>query len=305
MYDIVIIGAGPAGLSAAITARARGKKVLVVSNDPADSPLAWSSCVDNYPGLVSVSGKELLDKMVSHAQGMGVEFDYSRVITILPMGTQFSITTRSDVIDALAVVLAPGAATGGKQYRGEQEYLGRGVSYCATCDGMLYRNSTVCVIGLMHEAIEEANFLRKIGSTVHYIASEIPEDLDKDIELILGTVEEIEGDALGVTSVRVKVKPDPGNQGAQTMENGTREIPCSGVFILRPSIAPDALINGLEISDGFIVVDRSMRTNIPGVFAAGDCTGKPLQIAKAVGDGQIACLGAVEYLDKELKADAD
>lgn len=305
MYEIIIIGAGPAGLSAAITARARGKKVLVVSNDPMDSPLAWSSNVDNYPGLASISGKDLLEKMVSQAQDLGVGFNYSRVITILPMGRQFSITTGSDVIDTLTVIMAPGAATRGKQYPGEQEYLGRGVSYCATCDGMLYRNSTVCIIGMMQEAIEEANFMKGIGSKVHYIAPEAPEGLVEGIEFISGNVEAIEGDALGVTSVRIKEKTNSNKTSNQLLQSRTIEIHCSGVFILRPSIAPDALISGLEISDGFISVDRGMRTNIPGVFAAGDCTGKPLQIAKAVGDGQIACLSAVEYLDKDLKAGVD
>jgi len=305
MYDIAIVGAGPAGLSAAITARARGKKVLVLSNDPADSPLARSSNIDNYPGITRISGKELLEKMVSHAQAMGVEFNFSRVITILPMGKVFSITTGSDVIDALSVILAPGAASWGKQYPGEQEYLGRGVSYCATCDGMLYRNSTVCIVGLMNEAVEEANFMKGIGSTVFYVTKDHPKQLDEGIQVILGNVESIEGDELGVTKVRVKAKADSSEPGSNLSGGETKEIPCNGVFILRPSIAPDALISGIEIDNGFIAVDKGMRTNISGVFAAGDCIGKPLQIAKATGDGQIACLSAVEYLDKELKTRTD
>ena len=300
MYDIAIIGAGPAGLSAAITARARGKHVLVISNKPEESPLAKSTWVDNYPGLAAVSGAELLDKMVSHAESVGTEFNYARVITILPMGEHFSVTTSGDFIEAGSVILAPGAATGGKQYPGESDYLGRGVSYCATCDGMLYRNAEVCVVGLMPEAVEEANFLSGIGVTVHYIAREIPEGLAPEIATVKGSVTAIEGDSLGVTAVVVKTGGIISVSANDGVPAGTTEtIACSGVFILRPSIAPDALISGLELDNGYVAVDSGMRTSIPGVFAAGDCIGKPLQIAKAVGEGQIACFSAVEYLDKK------
>jgi thioredoxin reductase (NADPH) len=288
MYDIVIVGAGPAGLSAAITARARGKQVLVISNKPEESPLAKSTLVDNYPGVAAISGAQLLLQMLDHALAVGVEFDFTRVITILPMGAHFSITTSSDFVESQAVILTPGAATGGKSYEGEADYLGRGVSYCATCDGMLYRNASVSIVGLTPDAVEEANFMVSIGATVHYVSREIPEGLAEGIIVHAGKVAAIEGDALGVTALVIK---------AANAEK-TERIECSGVFILRPSIAPDALIGGLELRDGYIAVDNGMRTNIPGVFAAGDCTGKPLQIAKATGDGQVACLSAVEYLDK-------
>jgi thioredoxin reductase (NADPH) len=293
MYDIVIIGGGPAGLSAAITARARNKEVLVVSNKPQESPLAKSKIVDNYPGLPGISGLALLERMVAHAHALGAQFTYARVITALSLGTasapQFSVTTGCDVIDARTVILATGTAAA-KPYVGEQEYLGRGVSYCATCDGMLYRTATVCVAGLSPEAVEEANFLAGIGATVHYLSRETPYGLAAGIYSHEGTLKAIEGDALGVTGVLFAEKP-AGRTGDVT-------IPCAGVFILRPSIAPDALVTGLELCDSAIAVDAHGHTNIPGVFAAGDCTGKPLQVAKAVGDAQTACFAAVELLDK-------
>lgn len=285
MYDIIVIGAGPAGLSAAITARARNLSVLVVSNKPQESPLAKSRLIDNYPGLPQVSGLKLLEEMLAHTHALGAVFHYDRVISVLPLGDSFSVTTGSKVLDARAVILAPGAQLA-QPFEGEAAYLGRGVSYCATCDGMLYRDSTVCVVGLNSESVEEANFLAGIGAKVVYLAKKAPTGLADTILVEEGSLVEIKGDLMGLTGLTFK------NKATQKIES----IPCAGVFILRPSIAPDALIPGLELSDGFIRVDNKMRTNLSGIFAAGDCAGKPLQIAKAVGEGQLATFSAVEFL---------
>ena len=286
MYDIAIIGAGPAGLSAAITARARNKDVLVISNKPLDSPLARASHIDNYPGLPQISGAKLLEQMVEHALALGVVFDFRKTVSILPMGEYFSISVGDDIVECRSVILATGAQSA-KPFAGEAEYLGRGVSYCATCDGMLYRKARVCVVGLSKEATEEANFLEEIGCNVVFIAKKLPQGLSEGITVKTGTVAEIRGDGLGVTEL--VFRPEGSSQN--------ETIVCSGVFVLRPSVAPDALIMGLELSDGYIAVDTAMRTSVPGVFAAGDCTGKPLQISKATGEGQLACFSAVAYLE--------
>lgn len=291
MYDIAIIGAGPAGLSAAITARARNKKVLIISNHPDESYLARASLVDNYPAVASISGKDLLRHMVDHACDLGVDFEFQRVISILPFGEHFMVNTSGEPFEARSVILAVGVSMG-KQYPGEAEYLGRGVSYCATCDGMLYRNRTVSVIGMMPEAVVEADFLASIGCTVHFIAKKTPDDLSDKVIMHRGTVAEIVGDELGVTGVRLTQKT-----AQKSSEQEETYIPSDGVFILRPSIAPDALLSGLELDGGHIVTDKAMRTNIPGVFAAGDCLGEPLQISKAAGEGQTALFSAVEYLE--------
>ena len=308
MYDLAIIGAGPAGLSAAITARARNKSVVVISNKPEKSPLAKAGHVDNYPGLPQVSGLELLTRMTDHAESLGAEFLYARVITVLPYedtgnsatthrtdetpasahaktATVFSVTTSEDYLEARSVIIAIGANTGGSPLTGETEYLGRGVSYCATCDGMLYRNATVCVLDYSTEALKEALFLAEIGATVRFITTATSEEItslsSKGIEVHHGKAVAIEGDMLGVTGVRT----------------AGELISCQGVFVLRPSVAPHTLLSTLELDKPSLRVDERMCTNIPGVFAAGDCTGKPLQVAKAVGEGQMACLSAVEYLD--------
>jgi thioredoxin reductase (NADPH) len=288
MHDIAIIGAGPAGLSAAITARARDKGVLVISNKPQNSLLAKSKLIENYPGLPRASGLLLLERMISQAHDLGVEFLYERVISVLPMGERFVIATGGANIDARSVILATGAQIA-KSFVGETEFLGRGVSYCATCDGMLYRTATVCVVGLGAEAIEEANFLAGIGAKVIFLAKKAPCGLNEDIRVEEGTVTEIKGDAMGVTALDFKTSD----------ANKNESILCNGVFILRPSIAPDALVAGLDLADGYIAADKTMSASIAGVFAAGDCVGKPLQIAKAVGEGQRACFSAMEYLDRK------
>ncbi|MDR3316345.1 MAG: NAD(P)/FAD-dependent oxidoreductase [Coriobacteriales bacterium] len=286
MYDIAIIGAGPAGLSAAITARARNKSVLVVSNKPQESPLAKAQLVDNYPGIPHVSGLALLERMLEQAHALGAEFEYARVITVLPLDTHFSITTSTEIYDAKAIILAVGVAKS-KAYEGEEAFLGRGVSYCATCDGMLYRSATVCVIGEMPEAVEEANFLSELGAKVTYLAKKAPQGLKEGIFVQEGRARAIKGDLMGVTAVQLE---------AQSAE-GESEIPCNGVFVLRPSIAPTALLAGIVLDEGALLVDKNMRTSLPGVFAAGDCVGRPLQVVKAAGEGQRASLSAVEYLD--------
>ena len=291
MYDIAIIGAGPAGLSAAITARARDKRTLIISNKPQESPLAKAKLVENYPGVAAVSGLQLLELMLAQAGSLGVEFSYERLISVLPMGEYYSLTTGKELFEARSVILATGAQRG-KPYPGEAEFLGRGVSYCATCDGMLYKAATVCVVGLNSEAVEEANFLQGIGAKVSFVSpkvgaspGELP-GLSSEIRLINGKPVEVQGDMMGVTALLV-----------QNRESGEAEtVSCNGVFILRESIAHDALLVGLKLDDGYIATDSAMRTSVQGVFAAGDCCGKPLQIAKAVGEGQLACFSAVEHL---------
>jgi thioredoxin reductase (NADPH) len=285
MYDIVVIGAGPAGLSAAITARARNKEVLVVSNKPQQSPLAAARVIGNYAGVPQISGLALLKQMLAHARSLGVMFVFERVISVLPTDGHFMVITSDMSAEAASVILATGTQQAAP-FDGERELLGRGVSYCATCDGMLFRSQTVCVVGMSDEAIDEANFLTEIGAQVVFLTKKTPAGLDGGILVKEGNLIAIEGDGTSVSGVRFK----------ERTSGETELIPCGGVFILRPAIAPDALLAGLEVAEGSIVVDEAMRTGIEGVFAAGDCVGQPLQISKAAGEGQVACLSAVQYL---------
>ena len=281
--DIIILGCGPAGLSAAVAARSRGKRVLVIGNAIEDSPLAKAERVDNYLGLPGLTGLELLQTMKKHAQDMGARVMTGRVVALMSWNGSFALTVGSDVYQGRALVLAPGVMQTAK-YPGEETLLGRGVSYCATCDGMLYRGRNVMVVGRTKDAPEEANFLQSIGCHVTYVSKERPEHLKAEIGHLPGTKLEVLGEER-VTGLRVDGE----------------EYPCDGVFILRQAVAPADLLPGLEVEDGSITVNRAMETNLEGVFAAGDCTGKPWQVSKAVGEGLIAGECAAEYLDNQQK----
>lgn len=280
-HDMIVLGCGPAGLSAAVAARSRNKSVLVIGNPIEDSPLARAERVDNYLGLPGLTGLELLQTMKKHAEDMGAQFVTGRVVSLMAWNGSFALTVGSDIYQGRALVLAPGVVRAAK-YPGEEALLGRGVSYCATCDGMLYRGRDIMVVGRTKDAPEEANFLHSIGCRVSYVSKERPEGLHGDIAHLSGTKLEVVGEDR-VTALRV---------------DGV-EYPCDGVFILRQAVAPADLLPGLAVEDGSIVVDRAMQTNLEGVFAAGDCTGKPWQVSKAVGEGLVAGEMAAEYLDSK------
>ncbi len=280
-YDIVVLGSGPAGLAAAVAARGRNKSVLVLGNRWQDSPLAKAERVDNYPGLPGRTGLALLEEFYRHASGLGADFAVGKVLALLAWNG-FSLTVGSQVYQGKALVLAPGVVRAAK-YPGEGEYLGRGVSYCATCDGMLYRNKPVIVVGLSPDAPQEANYLRGLGCQVVYTSPQRPQGLDGGIPYVKAGKLAVKGEKT-VTGLEV--------DGAL--------LPCAGVFILRRAVAPTDLLPALVTEEGAIQVDRRMATNLPGVFAAGDCTGGPLQVSKAVGEGHVAALSACEYLDAAL-----
>lgn len=263
-HEILVIGGGPAGLSAAINARARGRSVLVVSNPPEENPLWPAELVNNYPGLPGVSGAELLTVFRRHAEEAGADFRTGKVLSTAFMAGTWYVSVGSDMETAKAIILAAGVARG-KKFPGEAEFLGRGVSYCATCDGMLYRGKAVVVLGYSDTALREANFLREIGCTVTYF------DRPKQCEIL-------------------------GGERVETVICDGEATSAAGVFILRPTAAPDDLFPGLAVENGYVVVDRRMATGLPGVFAAGDCTGGPLQAVKAAGEGLIAGQSAAAYV---------
>lgn len=275
MLDIAVIGAGPAGYSAAINARKREKSVVVIGQNT--GWLSRAESIENYPGLPGVSGAELLSRMAKQAQDMGAALRPGVVHQVVPMGESFALSLGADFLEARCIILC----TGAKQPRllpGEEALLGRGVSYCGTCDGMLYRGKNVAVVAQGPEAVQEANFLAGLCASVTYFG-QTDEALDTRV-IVRGE------------------KPEAilGETRATGLRAGGEELPFDGVFIFREAMALSALIPGLEMDGAFIRVDRQMRTNLPGVYAAGDCTGLPLQVAKAVGEGCTAALAAAQAL---------
>lgn len=281
MYDIAIIGDGPAGLSAGINCAARNKKAVIIGRGAEHSAIYKAKRVDNYPGMYNVSGKEMMEKFVRHTVDMGVEIKKGRVLQMFDMGGYFGINVENDIYEAKSVILATGAGKS-NGILGEDKYLGKGVSYCATCDGMLYRGKNVVVIGEIPEAESDAGFLGEICSKVLYLPTygEMEKILD-NVEVLNGKPEEIIGEEF-VKGIKI---------------NG-EIIECEGVFIIKKSVPLNSLISGLEIDKGKVVVDEQCRTNIKGIYACGDVAGGYYQVAKAVGEGLVAGLNAAKYLNE-------
>jgi thioredoxin reductase (NADPH) len=282
MTDIAIIGGGPAGLSAAINVIARGKSTRVFSTK--NNYLERAARIDNYLGMEAVNGAAMMESFRQHAKSLGASLETGKIITILPVSDYFMLNFNGAIVQAKTVILAIGAAKQ-KPLPGEEQFLGQGVSYCATCDGMMYRGKKAIVYGLADEAVEEANHLQQIGVNVTFIsAKQRPADLASAVQFIFGAVTAIEGETI-----------------VQAVQVNATSIETDVVFILRNVIVPTALCKGLNLQDGFLAVNRDMETNIPGIFACGDCNGKPLQIAKAVGEGLIAAQQASKYIDDQKK----
>ena len=268
MYDIIIVGGGPAGVSAALTARNRGKTVLLISNAASASDIYKSRHISNYPGMPDVSGKALMDTFRAQLTGAGVETITARALNAMNFGKSFFVSIGQDNFECRALILAFGL-TRTKAFPGEMEFLGRGVSYCATCDGMLYRGKRVAIVGLNEYAAEEAETLRAIGCEVEFF------------------------DKTSAKNYEIR-----GGEIVETLVADGKEFLVNGVFILRSAISPASFISGLETVDEHIAVNEHMETSIAGVYAVGDCIGRPYQIARATGQGNTAAMNACEFLDK-------
>ena len=280
--DIAIVGNGPAGWSCAMTARMRGLSTVVIAPTGAGGWLSGAERIDNYPGLPQVSGKELLERFRQQALALGAEEKSALVRQIMPNGERFLLLAENDVLEAKAVVLCMGAARP-VLLPGEEELLGSGISYCATCDGMFYRGKRVAVLSASASGVEEAAFLRSLAGSVDYYALK-PHDVSSLPE--------------GVQAVAEKPRSLAREQGKVALSTDRETHLYDGVFIFRTAVPLRMLLDGLETDGGAIRVDRSMRASLPGVFAAGDVTGGPLQIAKAVGEGNVAAIAAAEYIAK-------
>ena len=213
-----------------------------------------------------MTGRELLQKLLLHAEGSGAKIMRGRVLSIMPMGR--ASASRLALTSCRAARWSSPQAYPGRSHPGEAEFLGAGVSYCATCDGMLYRGKRVAVIGLSADAPEEAEFLRSIGCEVEYFDSS-----------------------------RAKKYEIKGGERVEKLVADGEEFDVSCVFILRAGVAPGSLVPGLELDGPHIKVSADMSTSVSGVFAAGDCVGAPYQVAKAAGEGNIAGITAAKYVE--------
>lgn len=284
-YDIAIIGTGPAGLSAAVTAKIRNKTVLLIGSKDLSVKVTKAHAIQNYLGLPNIPGDQLGAAFQASLDAVGVSVTEDKITAAYGMGDFFALQGAETMYEASALILATGMAPG-KLLPGEEALLGRGVSYCATCDAMLYRGKDVAVIGYSPKEEHEAAFLAEVAASVTYFPMYTNlESLPDAVTVIREKPAEI-SDAEGKRQVRTK-------------EGGSHAF--DGVFILRDSISPGQLVPGLEIENNHVKVDRSMATNLPGCFACGDVVGLPYQYIKSAGEGNVAALSAAAYLDTRKK----
>lgn len=282
-YDCIIIGSGPAGLSAAINLKTYNKNFLWFGNANLSEKVEKAEMVNNYPGLYGVTGKELQQVFLKHKEEMQLEITDKIVSSIYDMGGYYNVMAENQFFETDSIILAMGVVVA-NQYKNEADFVGRGVSYCATCDGALYRDKTIAVVATAKRFEHEIEFLAELAKKVYlfpfYKECEIQRD---NVEIVRKAIKEVTG----------------GFRAERLMLGDGTDLAVDGVFIMRNAIAPTTLLAKLEMEDGHIAVNRQMETNLKGVFAAGDCTGKPYQYTKAVGEGNVAAHSVIEYLGEK------
>ena len=284
-YDVAVIGTGPAGLSAAITLKIRNKTVLLLGSKALSPKVEKAHEINNYLGLPVIKGEDLAKRFAEHLEQMGIEITEDAITSVYAMGEYFSLQSKTNqTYEADAVILATGVNFG-KPYPGEEKFLGRGVSYCATCDAPLYKNKKVAIIGFAPKEEAEAEFMAEVADEVYYIpAYKEPVSLNEKIRVVQDVPVSIEG---GMKADKLVLKE--------------QELAVDGIFILRESVSPSQLVPGLEVEDNHVAVNRRMETNLKGCFACGDIVGTPYQYIKSAGEGNVAALSAVSYLDQKKK----
>ncbi len=300
MYDIVIIGAGPAGLSAAIYGQRAGKKTLLIDAKGFGGQIINTPEVENYPGIKKVSGLELATNLYEQATELGAEIVYEKAVGIEDTGALKKVKTDSAVYETKSVIIATGAKNRPMGLENEEKYTGAGVSYCATCDGAFFRGRDVAVIGGGNTALEDAEVLAGIADKVYLIhrrdqfrgeEANVKRLREKDnVEFVLNSVPvELVGDVM-ISGLKVK--------NVKTEEVITLLV--QGVFVAigqMPDNKDFADVAGLD-DKGYVAAGEDCLTATPGVFTAGDCrTKKVRQLATAAADGAVAALAAVEYIN--------
>ena len=280
VYDTAIIGTGPAALSAALNLKLHEKSVLMFGSQAMSMKVEKSELIANYPGVPMVQGSELNARFREQLEEMGLQITEKKVTQVMPMSPGFMVLGDSDVYQAKTVLFATGAVSP-KGFPGEEKLLGRGVSYCATCDGFLYRDRTIAVYCAQREYEHEVSYLAGLANRVYLFTPY------KEVSVSQETIVRLER----------PIRQIYGEDRVQeiVLSDETR-MPVDGVFLLRNAISHDKLLPGLATQGPHIVTDRQMKTNVEGCFAAGDCTGRPYQIAKAVGEGNVAAHTILEYL---------
>ncbi len=306
MYDLIIVGGGPGGLAAGIYAVRFGLNTLVLERSEISGQIALSGVVENYPGFPAISGLELMEKYKTHAQEAGVETKITEVLSVRSEGEKKIVSTDSGDLESKAIIIATGANPKHLNVPGEKEFLSKGVSYCATCDGPFFRNKTVVVVGGGNTAINEAILLSKIARKVYLIhrrdqlrAAKVLQDrvfAISNIEFIFNaSILEILGSSGEIRRVEKIIYKD-------VKSEEQHELATDGVFIY-VGIRPNTEIIDVEKDkEGFIRTDSFLETSNKGIYAVGDCRDTPIwQLVAAVRDGALAATAANVYIESLKK----
>ena len=299
MYDIIIIGAGPAGLTAAVYACRANKNVLVLEKGSFGGQITYSPKVENIPGFVSLTGNEFADKLVEQALSLGAEIEPTEVFGIRN-GKVKTVVTEDGEYEAKAVIIATGAKHRLLGLEKEQEFIGNGISFCAVCDGAFHKDQDIAVIGGGNSALQEAILLSDIASKVYVVQNldcltgekKLCDQLyaKENVEIITGSVvKALKGDS-DLTGIVIE----------KTSDNTVRDIDITGMFIAIGLIPQNENFADLMELDsyGYADADESCTTKTEGVFVAGDCRKKKIrQVATAASDGAVAALAACDYID--------
>lgn len=288
-YDIAIIGTGPAGISAAITAKLRNKNIILFGNKDLSDKINKAHSIKNYTGLLNVTGEELATALKNHLNDLDIEITEKRVNAVYSMGEYFALQVGKEMIESKSLIIATGV-TASKTLENEDEFLGRGVSYCATCDAHFCKGKDVAVIAYTKEAEEDALFLSEVCSSIKYFPLY---DISNEIFDKYGNIQIIKDKPIGFA----------GNMKAEKIICENSSYDAFSTFVVRNNISADKLVPGLKTDGTHIIVDLQMETNIKGLFACGDIAGKPYQYIKSAGQGNIAALSAVAYLANKSKGE--
>lgn len=287
MLDCIIVGSGVAGISAALTLKANQKTFLLFGQKALSEKIEKAESIRNYPGFLGGSGKNFVAALQQQLEQAEIPIQAERVSGVYALKDKYSVMTQEgSVYESKSVILACGVESV-KQIEGEEAYIGRGVSYCATCDGFLYKGKTIAVLCTTKRLEHEIGYLAKIAEKIYLIP------MYKDVE-IMGE---------NITVIRKMPKRIEGTKRVEKLLFSTpptpelsAELPVDGVFMLRESVSPAVLVGGLQTENGHVVIGRDTSTNLKGCYAAGDCTGRPYQYAKAAGEGNVAAHSVSEYV---------
>ena len=277
LLDCIVVGAGPAGISAALTLQANGNSFRLVTSKGISEKVSKAEEIRNYPGLSAVTGEAFCAALSKQLEEAGIDLTPFQASGVYPLGDKIIVASQDgQTLEAKSVILALGVQSV-RSIDGEESFLGRGVSYCATCDGFLYKGKTIAVLCASKAYEEEVLHLATYAKKIYLFPTY------KNCGISLDNVQvayNIPKSVVGEKRVEKVVLARP--------MDGKEEIEVDGLFVLKDGVSPSVLLPSLKIEDGHIAVDRKMQTSVHGVFAAGDCTGRPYQYAKAVGEGNVA-----------------